>query len=536
MSDDEKRELTPANENPWYWLATVHGEQAEGVDWWNYDRDLAAKNRMAWNRWMASALSDDERAELISKGFDTSELAPLLDEERTEFLKEFVARANREDATPPKPTEVVDFPLVRFESAVFFSGFVFPHNTSFVMAAFSGHADFCEAAFAGGATFYGAAFSGFAFFNAFSGSASFCEASFCGDAVFNRATFSGFAVFENARFSADAYFKEAAFPGDAAFGKAMFSRIASFDEARFSGNASFCEAAFSGNANFSKAIFSGDADFRKAAFSGDAHFNKAAFAGDTNFSKAEFSGVAFFVKAAFSGDAHFVVTRFSGFASFDEATYSSDAEFDEATFSDDADFMAAEFKSLTRFAGAKFQTAVPDFRDAKLSEATEWHGATWPPSPKDREAAQQQVYAYERLKAEMERLKKHADEQFFFAKELRARRALETRGSLQWLLNYAYEISSDYGQSVGWPIFWLVVLFALGADFFALAPVYHNAPLPYHIAEGLSATNLFPLLPYKPKLEELSAAAQIIGDLQSVLGLILLFLLGLALRNLFRMK
>lgn len=129
----------------------------------------------------------------------------------------------------------------------------------------------------------------------------------------------------------------------------------------------------------------------------------------------------------------------------------------------------------------------------------------------------------------MERLKKHEDEQFFFANESRARRALETRWSLQWLLNYAYEISSGYGQSVGCPIFWLIVLFALGADFFALAPMHKGAPLAYDVAAGLSATNL-------PKLGDRSATAKIIGDLQSVLGLVLLFLLGLGLRNRFRMK
>ncbi len=262
------------------------------------------------------------------------------------------------------------------------------------------------------------------------------------------------------------------------------------------------------SADFNEAVFSGYADFSNTTFFGYAGFREAVFFDDALFRRAVFSGHTFFSRATFSG----------------------------ATFSGDADFMSVEFKSHTLFVGAKFKTNVPDFRDAILREATEWDCAKWPPPPKDKDKAQRQVYAYERLKLEMERLKKHADEQFFFAKELRARRALEPRGSLQWLLNYAYDISSGYGQSVGWPIFWLVVLFALGADFFALAPVHGGAPLAYDVAVGLSVTNLFSLLPYKPKLEELSPAAKIIGDLQSVLGLVLLFLLGLGLRNRFRMK
>ena len=54
MDDLEKTELTPANDNPWYWLATVYGEQiGQGLD-----DELAKKNRIAWNRWVAAAMSE----------------------------------------------------------------------------------------------------------------------------------------------------------------------------------------------------------------------------------------------------------------------------------------------------------------------------------------------------------------------------------------------------------------------------------------------------------------------------------------------
>jgi hypothetical protein len=74
------------------------------------------------------------------------------------------------------------------------------------------------------------------------------------------------------------------------------------------------------------------------------------------------------------------------------------------------------------------------------------------------------------LKLEMERLKKHEDEQAFFAKELRARRetypALSTK-----ILNFCYELSSNYGQSVVKPLLWLLLLFALGTGLFVAVPV-----------------------------------------------------------------
>jgi len=56
MSDAQKSELRRANDNPWYCLATLNGEQQEWahIDLPNvWDEDLAGKNRVSWNRWMA---------------------------------------------------------------------------------------------------------------------------------------------------------------------------------------------------------------------------------------------------------------------------------------------------------------------------------------------------------------------------------------------------------------------------------------------------------------------------------------------------
>ena len=58
----------------------------------------------------------------------------------------------------------------------------------------------------------------------------------------------------------------------------------------------------------------------------------------------------------------------------------------------------------------------------------------------------------------------------------------------------------------------------------------------------MSFANIFSFLPIKREImtpamiDGLSNLAQIIGVMQSLLGVILLFLLGLALRNRFRMK
>jgi uncharacterized protein YjbI with pentapeptide repeats len=441
MSDEEKPRLKPANENPWYCLATVYGEQKESVGrpLAIFDKSLDNRNRAAWNRWVAPALPDEQRAELIKKGFDASELIPLSQNEQTEFLKVYAERTNA--ALPDPKKEGISFRDVLFEQPISFRGFVFPM-------------------------------------------APFTRAEFHSKADFSKAAFFGLAIFDDSTFSSVAYFTEAYFrPG------AFFNRV------KFSGFADFNKTAFFESALFFEATFSSTAYFRETAFSSDVFFKGAKFSGETTFGAAEFSG--------------------------------------------DADFGSCEFKSQTRFSRAKFTSRVPVFYDTKLREGTDWGLSTWPPPPKDHKDAQAQVFAYGRLKAEMDRLNRPLDAQIFFAKELRAHRELEKRYSPQRALNFLYQIFSFYGASAELPMLWLLVLFLLGFGFFALIPVYKGAPLSYDEAAGLSFTNLISFLPYKPNkdiIEGLSPFAKIIGDLQSFLGVLLLFLLGLALRNRFRMK
>jgi Pentapeptide repeats (9 copies) len=409
----EKPELRQANDNPWYCLATLYGEPA-----FERHTELDYKNRIAWNRWIAGALSDEERTGLVKDGFPVSELAPLSPEEKSAFNSAFAVRTGHVNELPPEPADDADFSHTHFDRLVCFSSFLFARRLDFSSVTFSDFADF---------------------------------------------------------------------------------RLATFFT-----SAEFIGATFSKDAEFSRATFSGYADFRLATFS-----------------------------------------RFAGFR---QATFSSGANFGAATFSKAAYFINAKFAEITEFAGAGFETHVPDFRGATMHEATEWHGARWPKPSRDKDAAQAQVYAYERLKQEMERLKKHEDEQRFFRRELRARRGLVRPWSGAWLLNLVYEVSSDYGHSINRPLLWLFWLFALGSSILTETPAFKGAPMTISNAAKHSFANIFPFLPLNREIMAadmaaglshatgLSHAAQIIAVAQSLLGPLLLFLLGLALRNRFRMR
>jgi hypothetical protein len=57
MADAAQEPKIRAENNPWYLLATLHGEPSS-----RDDDELVVKNRVAWNRWMASQIPDDLKA------------------------------------------------------------------------------------------------------------------------------------------------------------------------------------------------------------------------------------------------------------------------------------------------------------------------------------------------------------------------------------------------------------------------------------------------------------------------------------------
>lgn len=451
MTDPARSSLKPANGNPWYCLATVHGEQGLGRD-----DDLATKNVMAWNHWFSD----------------------ITGQQRDEIAQAYAARRGKV-GLPPAPNETIDFSDTYFKQPVDFRRFLFVQRTDFVGAQFAGAVSFQDANFQAAVTFHNAEFSDVASFrSAQLGKTNFRSAKFCGTTTFRNATFRDFADFQSA----------------------TFADIATFHSAKFLAAATFKSAKFDDFANFHAVEFSGTADFASAAFIMVANFRSV--------------------------------------------TFSNGALFHSSRFDDDLDFINATFEAMTSFAGAGFVNQVPDFRGATMHEATEWHGTIWP-EPQEGEKAQKQVYTYERLKQEMERLKKHEDEQTFFRKELRARRGLFPVYSGARLLNFIYQATSDYGNSIVRPLVGLLCVFVVGIAIFMRSPAaasHCSSSMSLELATRISFANIFVLLPDKREImtPELlscwSTTARIVSGLQSLTGVVLLFLLGLALRNRFRMK
>jgi hypothetical protein len=140
--------LTAANKNPWYVLATIYGEQAEGAEPWDYDEELAAKNRRAWNGWFCGGLSEEDRKDRAEAvGLDPEDLAPLTKTEVAALLKKLRSRLKDKTAELPNPAEDINFFKTYFSRFLNLEKYVFEKDAYFSSSTFSGYADFRSAKF-----------------------------------------------------------------------------------------------------------------------------------------------------------------------------------------------------------------------------------------------------------------------------------------------------------------------------------------------------------------------------------------------------
>jgi hypothetical protein len=456
-------------------------------------------------------------------------------------------------------------------------------------ANFSKGSDFSRTTFSGNARFDSATFSG---------TANFFSATFSGDASFTNATFSGTASFFSATFSEDASFNSATFSGTANFFSPTFSGTASFESATFSGNAIFLSATFSGNASFHSATFSRDASFYSATFSGTARFNSATFSGDASFAAGESKLLISFGQAKFGPSGQhktpprisFRGWRFSGVAEFDGASFATRTEFgasvfarlatfrdiiwpdkpanwhgmfNQAVFKDLASFQGAGLSRFAAFDGAILQGGLQlDGTDEASANATfQGERAQAATLPNREDALLQLECGCRVLKQAMEKSANKSREQVFYAFELTARR--HQRGTPWWERQFSrlYGSVSDYGRSIGQPLFWLALLIPLfTAAYAALAFGWRADALasvpPREVwveCLHLSMQRVFPFGPWTLTPTQMAGnavqtalqgtpgslfgfAIRTLGTLQSLFALALAFLAGLALRRRFQMN
>ncbi len=564
-----------ADENPWYVLATIHGEADAQPD---EDSDLTQKNRRIWNAWACQEMDKEDRDKLaVALELDPDELGPWSNEEQLLVENEFEKRLGK-GSRIPSPAQDVDFEGVEFEKDANFEKFVFSSLAKFFNATFRGDAHFEFVTFCGSAHFEDvtfrrevdfslATFRGSACFNraTSSGDTGFCQAEFCGSAnfedatftegaVFSFATFCGQVCFNRTTFPADAYFDDVTFRGEVYFKDATFHGPTVFTCATFKKSARFSRAKFGFCARFNRATFSGNAHFYIATFTGRACFNRATFSSNSCFSRATFRRCADFDASKFGRSAVFNDATFRGGAYFKDVTFSGEAHFEGVTFSSCADFKNATFKSTTKFEHANFKNRVPEFYEATLYEVTTFtiKPGYWPvrnkgrlletepllPSLHEQTSEDAPRRAYNCLRRIMNDLHKPSEEHFFYCQEMRAKSLLQ--GFAFRFGSKTFDWLSEYGYSLNLTVSWLSGFWFFPAVIFWVQSLSDDE-IDWWTGFGYSFSNLFAFLGFhgryfsdRDPFAGLSDWNAVLSGTQTFMGIVLLFLLGLTLRNGFR--
>jgi Pentapeptide repeats (9 copies) len=288
-----------------------------------FSLELAAKGKGAWNEWRRDPANKDVRVTFAGVDFSKGPWDQI-NFEGFEFwegadFSQCRGRASFAGASFGNSTcfdgaafgDEASFAGASFGTRVSFAGVAFGARVSFAGAAFGDNATFASATFGDNASFDGAAFGPGAFFAgaAFGNEASFAGAAFGEHANFAKANF-GLAKFTGASFGDEANFIGAEFDSFANFNGAVFGSGAHFDRAIFRG-----PAGFTGQSReewerdlprvpVSQPTIEALREKHKKSGSGPDRFLTISF------SRARFDGVAVFSGRSFEKTANFTNARF----------------------------------------------------------------------------------------------------------------------------------------------------------------------------------------------------------------------------------
>lgn len=253
--------LTPANQNPWYVLMTLYGEQEPGISS-QERRERWIEGRRAWNAWVWQSIGSAESEAATRKaGLPAAE---LLNFQRNDSLdKEIIARHKQEMERRNVPD--FEYPgLPDRNSGYDLQNLYFEHPLRIEQFVFFNLADFFNCTFAMGISAQKALFAGPSSFarSSFLKVAGFQNTNFDGNASFLTCDFQELAGFNRTRFNAEAEFNEAAFIKNTDFESATFAGFTHFQEAKFLASdekerqkLDFIDCNFEKPANFLRACF-----------------------------------------------------------------------------------------------------------------------------------------------------------------------------------------------------------------------------------------------------------------------------------------
>ena len=196
----------------------------------------------------------------------------------------------------------------------------------------------------------------------------------------------------------------------------------------------FAEHTFESNAKFRSFQFPADVKFHAATFSGDAQFHAATFSGDAWFTQSEFEGPAYFIDSTFGAEASFRAAAVGSIFSLADATFSRVPDFTQASFSESPrlDDLHIEPRG--------FRLPILDGVKASF---------------KGNKELRERAARWLKLRGLAKDQHDHTLEQQFFRQELLARRwVIDKFWYPSFFFSVFYQLCSDFGRSLFRPFLW----------------------------------------------------------------------------------
>jgi hypothetical protein len=220
MEDEDKSELTPAEENPWYQLATLGGD----------DHEECVR---LWNGYIRYLLERDGKDANNLKLFDGAII------ELPKLTSTNLSKINQIKSLPETLWDDINLDFLIFEHSIFFDGFYFGGSAVFTNSWFLHRSNFDNCYFGEGAYFSSCRFDGYC---------GFSRVNFSGETTFGICEFSRFAAFQESHFLEGVDFYGCTFGAGGNFMNCKFSKTTDFSDAsdghKCKGPISFYHATF----------------------------------------------------------------------------------------------------------------------------------------------------------------------------------------------------------------------------------------------------------------------------------------------------
>ncbi len=390
--------------------------------------------------------------------------------------------------------------------------------------------------------------------------------------LLNRVQISGRVVFSGARFLGPVSITRSVVEGDVIFDGSEFPQGLFFEGSSFRGGCYFNAVACQ-TIRWSKTVFHGsvtcmgmqvasgaivDSEFR-----GSACFESAKFFGLAKFSGSVFASLARFDNALFRKRARFLNCKFQNQTLFSSSDFASCPHFHGAEVHPDTTFSRCRFRSMESWARLKGLVSALDVWRKRPSRGLlpdQIEGQGVEEGGRKHTDWNTESRAYRTLKLHMTKHQAQQEASRFFAGEMRChRRDFGLARPVHYLVSLLYDLFSEFGQSAGRVLVWLVLfnaVFTYGYyaqaqdDMCALRPSFGlvgiqdqqdeerppswDESLPW---AALSLQSLNPVAFLSPKstwVRVYDGRLFVAGMGQSLMNLILIVLLGISLRGQFR--